>query len=290
MDFSSYVEPIGEIGVEVGLLGPEKLLGLGLSFQAYEYLGDERVVDENGNYVLSDNSIDLELSFSSDISLAFTYQFPYEEGMDWTPDENGVVHLEMSPPEHAYMQDGSTKDYVVFDTTNPVIGLETKLYFDIAAGKVTGTGTTGGITGDRIEGYELFREPLISLLAGVLDVSLSVLLEVMEDQEFSLEVELLANLPIRSLRGISAQLTIRRVDHNHNYIIARVNLYSSDLYIDLSQLNGPRFMIEEIVETILTERPRTLPAQVMRTDRLHPSICSSACSWKNYPLTDWLWL
>ena len=254
MDFSSYVEPIGEIGVEVGLLGPEKLLGLGLSFQAYEYLGDERVVDENGNYVLSDNSIDLELSFSSDISLAFTYQFPYEEGMDWTPDENGVVHLEMSPPEHAYMQDGSTKDYVVFDTTNPVIGLETKLYFDIAAGKVTGTGTTGGITGDRIEGYELFREPLISLLAGVLDVSLSVLLEVMEDQEFSLEVELLANLPIRSLRGISAQLTIRRVDHNHNYIIARVNLYSSDLYIDLSQLNGPRFMIEEIVETILGEK------------------------------------
>ena len=258
MDFSSYVEPIGEVDLDLTLFGDDEILGLGITFEGYEYNGDERVNvsddPENPEYLLSGDTISLGLKLSNDFTVAFTYQ--------WTEDvvdEDGnvtqvTVDRTMEEPEVAYLPDGTSKEYAVLDPTNPVIGLSTTLFLDVSAGRVTGTGTEGAIFEDTFTGYELNREPLTSLLAGVIDVTLSVLLEIIEDQEFSLEIEILANLPLRNLRGIEMQLTIKRVDNDHNYNIVRANLHNSNLYIDLTNLNGPRFIIEEVVETILGEK------------------------------------
>ena len=258
MDFSSYVEPIGEIDLDLTLVGDDELLGLGITFKGYEYNGDERVNvstdPENPEYMLSGDEISIGLKFSNDFTVAFTYTWIEEIRHEDGSVERVEVDKTMAEPTVVYMPDGSESEYAVLDPTNPVIGLSTTLFIDVHAGKVTGTGTEGAISGNIFTGYELNREPLTSLLAGILDVTLSILLEIMEDQDFSLEIELLANLPLRNLRGVEMQLTIRRVDNNHNYNVLRANLHNSNLYVDLTYLNGPRFIVEEVLEVLLGEK------------------------------------
>ena len=204
--------------------------------------------------MLSGDEISIGLKFSNDFTVAFTYNWIEEIRHEDGSVERVEVDKTMAEPTVVYMPDGSESEYAVLDPTNPVIGLSTTLFIDVHAGKVTGTGTEGAISGNIFTGYELNREPLTSLLAGILDVTLSILLEIMEDQDFSLEIELLANLPLRNLRGVEMQLTIRRVDNNHNYNVLRANLHNSNLYVDLTYLNGPRFIVEEVLEVLLGEK------------------------------------
>ena len=256
MDYSSYVEPIGEVSIELGLFQPEDFIGLDLVFEGYEYNGDERVnigTEEDPVYKKS-GSIGLGLSFSNDIQIAFTYQWTESIEKDDGTYMDVAVDKTMHAPEHAYLDDGSTQDYVVFDQSNPVVGLSTTLYIDVAAGKVTGDGTVGDLSGEIYTGYELNQEPLTTLLGGLINVSLSLLLEIMEDQEFSVEAELLVNIPLRNWRGIEVQITIRRVDNGHNYTLVQANLHNSTMYIDLTPVNGPKFAVVEVLEALLGEK------------------------------------
>ena len=70
----------------------------------------------------------------------------------------------------------------------------------------------------------------------------------------SLEIEILVNFPLLNYKGLEAQLTIRRVDGEHNYKILQGNLHNSFLYVDLTYMNGPKFSIADVLETLLGEK------------------------------------
>ncbi|MBR2480511.1 MAG: hypothetical protein IKB56_04295, partial [Clostridia bacterium] len=278
MDFSSYVEPIGELIIELGIAGPDHMLALDLTFQGYQFAGDERVdqsTDPNVHDYLLGGKINLSLGVSNNFTAALSY--------GWTEDtyyleKDGTIRIEsayvdhaIKAPQYAYIdqevvdektgevvQEYTTQDYVNFDHTNPVVSFGLNLYFDLGSEAITGEGIFGVLTDKVYTGYDLNKEPLTSLLAsvlaGMLDSTLGILLEVVGEHQISLAVEILVNLPLLNYRGIEVQLTVRRVDGNHDYKLVQVNLHNSNLYVDLTYLNGPKFSVEEVLESLLGEK------------------------------------
>ncbi|MBQ8178028.1 MAG: hypothetical protein IJ033_02430, partial [Clostridia bacterium] len=273
MDFSSYVEPIGELEIELGIAGPNDLLAIDITFQGYEFSGDERVdlsTDPNVHEYKKGGKIGLGLSVSNSFVAALSYQWMediyYSDGRI----ESYYVDHKIEAPKYAYL-DGETLDedgnvvqeyvaqeYVEFDQSDPVVSLELNLYLELGSEAISGDGIKGILSEKIYSGYDLNKEPITSLLAtllaGLLDETLSILLEVVGDHQMTIEVEILVNLPLLNYRGVEAQITIKRIDGNHDYKILQVNLHNSFLYIDLTYLNGPKFSIADVLETILGEK------------------------------------
>ena len=248
-----------------------------LTFQGYEFAGDERVdlsTDPNVHDYKKGGKISLSFGVCTDFTAALSYGWKEDK---YYIEKDGSIRIEsietdhkLVAPAHAYLE-GETldeegnviheyiaEDYVNFDHTDPVVSFALNLYLDLGSEAITGEGLMGVLTDKLYPGYDLNKEPitslLSSLLAGMLDTTLGILLEVTGEHQLSVVVEILVNLPLLNYRGIEVQLTIRRVDGNHDYKLVQVNLHNSNLYVDLTYLNGPKFSVEEVLESLLGEK------------------------------------
>ena len=138
------------------------------------------------------------------------------------------------------------------------MGVQTKLFIEVEAGEIT----DAGVPGYDYTGYDLNKEPLTSLLKGLIpDVVLGILLEIGRDEKVRFEIELLANINLRNVLGFDAQIAIDclslydadLLEYTKTDRILQLNLHNGQLYFDASYINGPKLVIENFMGKVMGE-------------------------------------
>ena len=222
LDIAGMVGPVGVVLVEGALMDPDNLLSFAFQFYSYQYNNDVLVTDEEGNPVLSERKMALNLSI--------TRQF--------------LVRI--SPEDDTYRID-PPQGYVTLQDSMPTFGFSTTVAFEFRAGMATVD--------------NLYKDPIKALLGQVLtDFIFDIIIElgIQDDQAAKFEFQILANLNPLNLLDIEMQVVINKYEGDLNdpasvtrTKLAQLNLSDSTLYVDLSPLGGPKFCVVDVMETLL---------------------------------------
>ena len=222
LDIAGMVGPVGVVLVEGALMDPDNLLSFAFQFYSYQYNNDVIVTDEEGNPVLSERKMALNLSI--------TRQF--------------LVRI--SPEDDTYRID-PPQGYVTLQDSMPTFGFSTTVAFEFRAGMATVD--------------NLYKDPIKALLGQVLtDFIFDIIIElgIQDDQAAKFEFQILANLNPLNLLDIEMQVVINKYEGDLNdpasvtrTKLAQLNLSDSTLYVDLSPLGGPKFCVVDVMETLL---------------------------------------